>query len=96
MAVQELNTIARAIVADNKGVLAADESTGTIKKRLDAIGVESTEDNRRDYRELLFRSKEAMSKYISGVILYDETIWQKAKDGTPLKLIEQAGSIDFA
>jgi len=56
--------------------------------------VESTEDSRRDYREMLFRSQEAMSKYISGVILYDETIWQNAKDGTPLvKLIEQAGSI---
>src|SRR6202012_604235 len=77
-----------------KGILAADESTGTIKKRFDAIKVESTEDSRRDYREMLFRSQEAMSKYISGVILYDETIWQNAKDGTPLvKLIEQAGSI---
>lgn len=58
------------------------------------IGVESTEDSRRDYREMMFRSKEAMSQYISGVILYDETIWQKAKDGTPLvKIIEQAGAI---
>ncbi|HEU0083600.1 MAG TPA: class I fructose-bisphosphate aldolase, partial [Bradyrhizobium sp.] len=82
------------MVAPGKGILAADESSGTIKKRFDAIKVESTEDNRRDYREMLFRSKEAMSKYISGVILYDETIWQKAKDGTPLvKLIEQAGAI---
>src|SRR6202035_3571912 len=77
-----------------KGILAADESTGTIKKRFDAINVASTEDNRRDYREMLFRSQEAMSKYISGVILYDETIWQNARDGTPLvKLIEQAGAI---
>jgi len=93
----DLNKIANAMVAPGRGILAADESSGTIKKRFDAIGVESTEDNRRDYRELLFRSKEAISKYISGVILYDETIWQKAKDGTPLvKLIEQAGSIDFA
>jgi fructose-bisphosphate aldolase class I len=67
---------------------------GTIKKRFDAIDVESTEDNRRDYRGLLFRSTDAMKNNISGVILYDETIWQKAKDGTPLvKLIEQAGSI---
>ena len=81
------------MVAPGKGILAADESSGTIKKRFDAIGVESTEDNRRDYREMLFRSAEGM-KHISGVILYDETIWQKAKDGTPLvKLIEKAGAI---
>jgi fructose-bisphosphate aldolase class I len=94
MNLAELNRIANAMVAPGKGILAADESSGTIKKRFDAIKVESTEDNRRDYREMLFRSKEAMSKYISGVILYDETIWQKAKDGTPLvKLIEQAGCI---
>src|ERR1700710_1657882 len=93
MNLAELNTIANAMVAPGKGLLAADESTGTIKKRSDAIKVESTEDSRRDYREMLLRSKEAMSKYISGVILYDETIWQKAKDGTPLvKLIEQAGA----
>jgi fructose-bisphosphate aldolase class I len=92
MNLTELNKIALAMTEPGKGILAADESTGTIKKRFDAIGVESTEDNRRDYRELLFRS--AGMKYISGVILYDETIWQKAKDGTPLvKLIEQAGSV---
>jgi len=94
MNLADLNKIANAMVAPGKGILAADESSGTIKKRFDAIKVESTEDNRRDYREMLFRSKDAMSKYISGVILYDETIWQKAKDGTPLvKLIEQAGVI---
>jgi fructose-bisphosphate aldolase, class I len=94
MNLTELNKIAHAMVAPGKGILAADESTGTIKKRFDAIGVESTTDSRRDYRELLFRSNEAMSKYVSGVILYDETIRQKAKDGTSLvKLIEQAGSI---
>src|SRR5512144_1693108 len=94
MNLNELNKVANAMVAPGKGILAADESSGTIKKRFDAIGVESTEDNRRDYRELLFRSKDAMSKNISGVVLYDETIWQKAKDGTPLvKLIEQAGAI---
>ncbi len=94
MNLAELNRIANAMVAPGKGILAADESSGTIKKRFDAIKVESTEDNRRDYREMLFLSKDAMSKYISGVILYDETIWQKAKDGTPLvKLIEQAGAI---
>jgi fructose-bisphosphate aldolase, class I len=94
MNLAELNKVARAMVAPGKGLLAADESTGTIKKRFDAIKVESTEDNRRDYRELLFRCTEAMKNYISGVILYDETIWQKAKDGTPLvKLIEQSGTI---
>src|SRR5262249_270123 len=77
-----------------RGILAADESSGTIKKRFDSIGVECTNDSRRDYRELLFRSAEAMSKYISGVILYDETIRQNAKDGTPLvKLIGKAGSL---
>ncbi len=93
MNLDELNKVANAMVAPGKGILAADESSGTIKKRFDAIGVESTEDNRRDYRELLFRSAEGM-KHISGVILYDETIWQKAKDGTPLvKLIEKAGAI---
>ncbi len=94
MNLAELNKVAKAMVAPGKGILAADESSGTIKKRFDAIGVESTEDNRRAYRELLFRSTDAMKKNISGVILYDETIWQNAKDGTPLvKLIEQAGSI---
>ena len=93
MNLDALNKVARAMVARGKGILAADESTGTIKKRFDAIGVESTEANRRDYREFLFRSAEGM-KHISGVILYDETIWQKAKDGTPLvKLIEKAGAI---
>ena len=94
MNLEALNKVATAMVAPGKGILAADESSGTIKKRFDAIKVESTEDNRRDYREMLFRSQEAMSKFISGVILYDETIWQNAKDGTPLvKLIEQSGAI---
>lgn len=90
----QLHRIATAMVQPGRGILAADESSGTIKKRFDAIGVESTEDARRDYREMLFRSDEAMKKNVSGVILYDETIWQKAKDGTPLvKLIEAAGSL---
>jgi fructose-bisphosphate aldolase class I len=89
-----LDEIAYKMCADGKGLLAADESSSTIKKRFDAIGVESTFENRRDYREMLFRSDEAMRNYISGVILYDETIRQNAKDGTPLvKLIEAAGSI---
>jgi fructose-bisphosphate aldolase class I len=90
----QLEKIAKAMVAEGKGILAADESSGTIKKRFDAIGVESTADNRRDYREFMFRSMDAMKNHISGVILYDETIRQNAKDGTPLvKLIEAAGSI---
>ena len=93
MNLDELNKVAQAMVAPGRGILAADESSGTIKKRFDAIGVESTEDSRRDYREMLFRSAEGM-KHISGVILYDETIWQKAKDGTALvELIKKAGAI---
>jgi fructose-bisphosphate aldolase class I len=90
----ELNRVAEAMVAPGRGILAADESSATIKKRFDAIGAESTDNSRRNYREMLFRATEAMSKYISGVILYDETIRQSAKDGTPLvRLIEKAGSL---
>src|SRR5579871_1322222 len=90
----ELSRVAEAMVAPGRGILAADESTGTIAKRFEAIGVPSTADTRRDYREMMFRTNEAMSKYISGVILHDETIRQTAKDGTPLiKLIEKAGSL---
>ncbi len=89
----ELNAIAKKMVAPGKGILAADESTGTIKKRFDKIGVENTEDNRRDYREMMFRTP-VMKQHISGVILYDETIRQKARDGTTLvKLIQDADSI---
>src|SRR5262249_36838726 len=94
MNLAEIKKGAEAMGAPGRGLLPAHESSGTIKKRFDAIGVESTADSRRDYRELLFRSSEAMSKYISGVILYDETIRQTAKDGTPLvKVIEKAGAI---
>jgi fructose-bisphosphate aldolase class I len=94
MNLAELNKVAEAMVAPGRGILAADESSGTIKKRFNAIGAECTEDSRRDYREMLFRANEAMSKCISGVILYDETIRQKGKDGTPLvKVIEKAGSL---
>src|SRR5258705_7656849 len=90
----QLVKIAKAMVAKGKGILAADESSATIKKRFDTIGVESTESSRRDYREMLFRTANAMKNNISGVILYDETIRQSAKDGTPLaKLITDAGSI---
>ena len=89
-----LNAVATAMVAPGKGILAADESTGTIKKRFDAIGVESTEANRRDYREMLFRSDAAMKDHISGVILFEETLYQNAADGTPLvELITAAGSL---
>jgi fructose-bisphosphate aldolase class I len=94
MNMDELVSTARKMVAKGKGILATDESSGTIKKRFDAIGVESTEANRRDYRELLFRTAEAMRNHISGVILYDETIRQNAKDGTPLvKLIADTGAV---
>jgi fructose-bisphosphate aldolase class I len=90
----ELAATAAAMTQPGKGILAADESSGTIKKRFDAIGVASTPDSRRDYRELLFRTREAMEAHVSGVILYDETIRQNAADGQPLvRLIEAAGSI---
>jgi fructose-bisphosphate aldolase class I len=89
----ELESIARALVAEGKGILAADESDGTIKKRFDSIGVESTEDNRRAYRELLFTT-DGVEEYISGVILFDETIRQSAANGTPFpKLLESRGII---
>jgi fructose-bisphosphate aldolase class I len=93
MDVQTLQATARALVAEGKGILAADESTGTIKKRLDSIGVESTEETRRAYRDLLFTT-EGAEEFISGVILYDETIRQSASDGTPFpKLLESKGII---
>src|SRR5437868_15405668 len=78
----ELETTARAMVAKGKGILAADESSGTIKKRFDSIKLESTEEARRTYRELLLTTPNA-ADYISGVIFYDETLRQKTKDGTP-------------
>ena len=90
---QELFETAVAMVADNKGLLAADESTGTMGKRLDSIGVENVEEKRRDYREMMFRSN-SIGNYISGVILYDETIRQSAADGTTLvKILQDAGVI---
>src|SRR5439155_10003954 len=93
MNVQQLQSTAQALVADGKGILAADESTGTIKKRFDSIGVESTEETRRAYRELLFTT-EGVEEFISGVILYDETIRQSASDGTPFpELLESKGII---
>jgi len=90
---EQLAKVAQGMVAPGKGILAADESTGTIKKRFDTINTESTEDSRRDYREMLFRTTDAMKDHISGVILYDETLRQKAKDGTPLsKVIADTGA----
>ena len=93
MNLEKLHETAAAIVADGKGILAADESDGTIKKRFDSIGVESTEDNRRAYRDLLFTT-EGVEEYIGGVILFDETIRQDAIDGTRFpKLLESRGII---
>jgi fructose-bisphosphate aldolase class I len=93
MDVNALHEIACAMVAKGKGILAADESSGTIKKRFDAIDVENVETNRRDYREFMFRTP-AMKDHISGVILYDETIRQKCKDGTPLvDIIKASGAV---
>jgi fructose-bisphosphate aldolase class I len=93
MAANELHETAKALVAEGKGILAADESTGTIKKRFDSIDVESTEENRRAYRDLLFTT-EGAEEFISGVILYDETIRQSSADGTPFpKLLESKGII---
>ena len=89
----ELHETAKALVADGKGILAADESTSTIKKRFDSIGLESTEESRRAYRDLLFTTP-GVEEYISGVILYDETIRQSALDGTPFpKLLASKGVI---
>jgi fructose-bisphosphate aldolase class I len=93
MNTQQLEKTARELVPNGKGILAADESTGTITKRFDAVGIESTEENRRAYREMLFTTPD-IGEYLSGVILFDETIRQKASDGTPLpKVIEQQGIV---
>jgi fructose-bisphosphate aldolase class I len=93
MSSPELELTARALVAPGKGILAADESDSTIKKRFDSIEVESTEENRRAYRDLLFTT-EGMEEYISGVILFDETLRQQASDGTPFpQLLPHKGVI---
>ena len=93
MSLNSLEEIASNIVSEGKGILAADESNPTCGKRFDSIGVESNEDNRRDYREMLFRSN-GMKGNIGGVILFDETIRQKAKDGTPLiDIISDQGAL---
>ena len=92
MDIQTLHEIAKQLVADGKGILAADESSGTIKKRFDIINVDSTEQNRRDYRQMLFTAP-GISKFISGVILYDESLRQKASDGTLLVNVIQDNGI---
>src|SRR6476620_11027501 len=93
MATDELHATAKALVSAGKGILAADESDGTIKKRFDAIGVESTEEHRRSYREMLFTTP-GVQDYISGVILFDETIRQSTADGTPFpQLLASKGII---
>ncbi|MCL0044099.1 fructose-bisphosphate aldolase class I [Dehalococcoidia bacterium] len=92
MDVARLICTAKTLVAPGKGILAADESSGTIKRRFDAINVESTEENRRDYRELLFCT-EGVGKYISGIILFDETIRQSSRDGTLLVEVLKAQGI---
>ncbi|VAV94413.1 Fructose-bisphosphate aldolase class I, partial [hydrothermal vent metagenome] len=94
MNLEQLNFIANHMTAPGTGLLAADESLGTIKKRFDNINVENTEDNRRAWRELLLRTNPAMTDYIGGVILFDETLRQNAKDGSKLvDLIEAAGAV---
>ncbi|MEP7370940.1 MAG: class I fructose-bisphosphate aldolase, partial [Nitrosospira sp.] len=93
MDVDELKSVAGAIVARQKGILAADESNPTIKKRFDSIKLESTEGNRRRYRELLFTT-EGIERYISGVILFDETLRQSSHDGIPFaELLSSRGII---
>jgi fructose-bisphosphate aldolase, class I len=89
----EMETTAQALVAPGKGILAADESTGTIEKRLKSVSVPSTEETRRDYREMLFRTP-GLNEFISGIILFDETLRQRAADGTPLvEVLRQQGII---
>src|SRR5437660_9270224 len=93
MDLEKLNQTAQAIVAEGKGILAADESDSTIKKRFDSIGIESTEEHRRAYRDMLFTTP-GVEDYISGVILFDETIRQRAHDGTPFpELLASRGVI---
>ena len=83
MNVEELQRTAQELVAPGKGILAADESFGTIGKRFEAVGIESSEESRRQYREMLFTT-EGIGEFLSGVILFDETLRQETSDGTPL------------
>ena len=92
--IDKLNAIANRMIAPGKGILAADESTASIAKRLESINTPSTEESRRDYREMLFGATDAMKAYVSGVILFDETIRQKARNGTPLvDMIKATGAV---
>src|SRR5215203_2294825 len=93
MDVRKLQETARELVAPGKGILAADESFGTIEKRFNAVGIDSTEESRRDYREMLFTTPD-VGEFLSGVILFDETIRQESSDGTPLpELLKSQGII---
>src|SRR3954453_12442140 len=93
MDVQQLERTAKELVTEGKGILAADESFGTIGKRFEAVGIESKEESRRTYREMLFTTSD-IGEYLSGVILFDETIRQKTSDGTPLpEVLKQQGII---
>jgi fructose-bisphosphate aldolase class I len=93
MSIEDLESIALAMVAPGKGIIAIDESTNTIKKRFEAVGIENTEENRRAYRELLLTTP-GLSEHISGAILYDETIRQSTKDGVPFtQMMKKAGII---
>src|SRR5437660_1208265 len=93
MKIENLETVAKKLVAPGKGILAADESSGTIEKRLKSINVPSSEENRRIYREILFTTKGA-GEFISGVILFDETIRQKTRDGRSfVEVLEQQGIV---
>lgn len=91
---EELRNIANAIVAPGKGLLAADESTGSMEKRLTSIGLENIEENRRIYRQLLFTGDDELAKHISGVIMFEETFYQKTDDGTPfVEVLKKKGII---
>src|SRR6185369_17698623 len=92
MSAAELAKVAKAMVAKGRGILAADESTGTIQKRFDSINVENTEENRRAYRDMLFSTR-GIGEHISGVILYDETLRQKSADGTPFTTLLQKNGV---
>lgn len=92
MSIEQLEDIARAMVAPGKGIIAIDESTNTIKKRFDAVGVESTEENRRSYREMLLTTPK-LGEYISGAILFDETLRQSTRDGVPFTKVMTAAGI---
>ncbi|MBD0357430.1 MAG: fructose-bisphosphate aldolase, partial [Rubrobacter sp.] len=93
MHLQQLESTAKELVPEGKGILAADESFGTIEKRFNAVDIDSTEESRRQYREMLFTTG-GIGEYLSGVILFDETIRQESSDGTPLpQVLERQGVV---